>query len=722
MITARREIFEKLNRVFSTIPYTACKEDFAKLIASSKFIGEGSYGKVNFERLAPPYQTMAIVFKRSRFKTRHDIIKEIFLLSACNIMVLNGVCPNFPLTYKYGLCRQVSGDYFYFFQEPMSRLISSEKITNNDTFKSYFVQGIMAVAAIVNNLGIVHNDLTTNNIMVKDIVKTDIIYKFQDKNYLIPNVTKLLAFIDFGIAYRIGHRVYHASVDPSFEKINVGTHSAFLKVPDLIMDLVVFLKSLYTSTSDDTKDNELKDNKQYLKEIVDDSLLKVNKTVDIEYFNRIIGIMVDNMNPAIPDPSPETMKNYEIYTIVAPDIVKNNIALQLYETATNLSYHKYSIIEDLINYYTNESEDVKEINTALGQLKIDYPKIDFTEPSDGKSTKTGEVLFLTNSNEYVFATTSSGYVNMYDMKSKFINSEQPIKNPIVSCATIDNKEVITGTYMPDNDSNYYINIIGSYKEEDLRIVQIDHSYKVANIYTLDSGKVILSLYGPAGYTYEEYQFINKDTLRKCLREETALVKCSERHQEFKISDLLKDENQGFQTVNRVGNKVYFTMKYLSEDDMDNALEDEEIVNLGPNRLYLLSENKPVEANIRGENFKINEKYLIIENTEFRTITIAKVIDEKTFETLFTVPIVKYKRSKQTNIDLKGELFAINTREHEIAVYHIPTQRKIKTIETSTVWGPVLIVGNNIYYTTTYSRERDENGYKVYGGIGVQSIY
>lgn len=360
---SRRDIYLDLSQYFSNIPVLSCREDLNNYIKEGKFLGKGVYGNVNLETVVQgKHQGITVVLKKSKYTTISDVVNEVYLLSMCNIFVLNNVSPSFPLTYRYGLCtRNVNDKYFYFLQETMARTMDKVLISGVDLLKSVVVQGVMAVAALIEYMNIAHGDLKPDNLMVKIIPRSVYKYKYHGREFVVDNATVLFALVDFGIAHYIGIHPYQRTVQPEFDKIMSGDggHTAYVKISEYSEDILTLLKSIWSRTND-----RLSNEKQYIRAWGEEIIRNPYKS-GTEFINGVLS--------KLPFFSDANLQSTETYTIDFNLLIKGAINNQLTSIVTALDSSKVSTM--IIQQYTRNVTNLESLEAAKRYIANDFPTL-----------------------------------------------------------------------------------------------------------------------------------------------------------------------------------------------------------------------------------------------------------------------------------------------------------------------------------------------------------
>lgn len=360
----RIRIYYDLSAYFRGISFKTCREDLNAFITEGKFLGEGSYGTVNLETINDGDQAGTIVvFKKSSFSNNIDIVREIFGLSACNIMVVNKICPSFPLTYKYGLCLRSSGaHYYYFIQELFESTLEKTYINDETTLVSLLVQGVMAIAAMLDILEIVHDDIRGANVVVKPTTEKYFNYRFGDKTYTIDTGGKLFALIDFGISRNVRFAKFKQEYEPDFKGISTDYHSALYKFNGYSSDLVALLRLIYLHVPNTASLNVLAHKarvERWAEEIIK------NQLKSFEDFRKSVNTHLPGFT-TLPEQS-----SGRLFNVTNTKTVDISMKEELYKIV-NALFEKKDVPKLILDYYVKNAKLHNDIMEMRNKALIDY--------------------------------------------------------------------------------------------------------------------------------------------------------------------------------------------------------------------------------------------------------------------------------------------------------------------------------------------------------------
>lgn len=368
----RRNIYIGLSEYFSKIPFYSCYGQLHDYITNVRELGSGTYGTVTLEKiLQGEYRETKVALKKSKYRTTLDLVREIYTLSACNIMVLNGICPNFPLTYKYGFCTSNMYEYnreyyYYFIQELFDRTLAEYEITNFPTLRSILVQGVMAILSLLSYLNLAHWDVRSDNTMIKPTKQSIISYRVNDKTYNVNNAGILFALIDFGFSADAGFSIYPKESDADFTTLLVTVHPSRARISGYSIDLLSLLKVVDLKISD--KNNELKESKNYIRKWAESIITKPITSVT-EFIKNI-----EQWLPPLTEK--DTGIGSEIYTVYPPNsTVQKRLKKELLDIVTALEKNDRDVIPETLFYlYKLGRTSEADIDDARNKLADDYPE------------------------------------------------------------------------------------------------------------------------------------------------------------------------------------------------------------------------------------------------------------------------------------------------------------------------------------------------------------
>lgn len=360
----RTQIYYDLYAYFRRAPFKTCRDTLNNLITEGKFLGKGNYGTVNLETINDgEQQGRTVVFKKSSFSKKIDIIREIYGLSACNIAIVNKICPSFPFTYKYGLCQPVSGEpYYYFIQEQFDHTLEKYRIVNEKTLTSVLTQGIMAIKTLL-DLEIVHDDIRAANIMMKKTNDKYYNYKFGDHTYTIDTDDHLLALIDFGISRNTHFAKFKQEHEPSFKDIGEKYHSALAKLNGYSSDLISLLKTIYSHT-DETVSASLMVHKYNLRIWAEEIIHNQFKSID-DFMKSVNAHLPAFMILKTEEPTGRG------FNLNRTEALQKTMKEELYAIANSL-FEKDEAMKLILQYYITDAKTYDDIVAMINRSRRDY--------------------------------------------------------------------------------------------------------------------------------------------------------------------------------------------------------------------------------------------------------------------------------------------------------------------------------------------------------------
>ncbi|ABF82040.1 hypothetical protein MIV010L [Invertebrate iridescent virus 3] len=186
-------------------------------------IGAGSFGVVSrvfdnmfrHENIRVPMAVKRTRISASEWKMamNRQYPVEYLFNKVINSYLLNGICPNFVLTYAIFFCpnctstssrKQMCSETFMELFYGSLDAIKKERVKRDQRelyFKSIIFQIYAAVCAIQTNAGIVHNDIKVENILIAETSGEGYwIYEIHGKRYRVPNMGIIPILADFGVS------------------------------------------------------------------------------------------------------------------------------------------------------------------------------------------------------------------------------------------------------------------------------------------------------------------------------------------------------------------------------------------------------------------------------------------------------------------------------------------------------------------------------------------
>lgn len=260
----RVEQYRILSKIFEPISEKTCRPDLDAYLQRIRPLGSGVFGTVYEEKvIVKPYVGWSVILKQSRYEGVGRLVNEIYTAIMCNIIVINNIVPNLPLTYKYGVCvnnpdKESGGpqSYHYYIQEKFDKILRQTSDFSTPFIYSAVTQGVMTIAALQLYLNIAHGDLYQDNIMIQKGPPITYEYVLNNKRYRTQNEGSTLFFIDFGTAQYLDEKTgYRTKEKLTYDNLtNFTIQALYTDTPLYNIDLVVFL----TTMMDMAKDNSVK--------------------------------------------------------------------------------------------------------------------------------------------------------------------------------------------------------------------------------------------------------------------------------------------------------------------------------------------------------------------------------------------------------------------------------------------------------------------------------
>lgn len=211
-IKVRKDLFDKFSKDFD---YTSLQK--------KDVLGQGGQGKVYSyckQKYCTAVKKIYIEAGQSKYLTEpfskrallHGTFIELASMQFLNQLVLNNVCPNYILHYKWnfkkrtGICDDIYPHTVYFFNEYIDNSQTFTKWINeqrdSDLLYNAYFQIIYAIYTLQHRLNMTHLDLHSDNVIVKK-VKAGGYWKYtiNDTVYYVPNMGYIFYINDFGHAW-----------------------------------------------------------------------------------------------------------------------------------------------------------------------------------------------------------------------------------------------------------------------------------------------------------------------------------------------------------------------------------------------------------------------------------------------------------------------------------------------------------------------------------------
>ena len=241
---------------------TGDKKNFKKNFSSIAKIGSGSYGTAYRVEIAgnklvikEARMNRGEELKAERYVKRVDATiselaypKEYKLLAMVRNLIMKNISPNFVLAYDIGLCEGCvslrSSSCYLTFMEPadtdLSKINFEREIASDNIVYSIMFQLLLALQAMQSTYGIVHNDIKSNNILIKYIprggyMKYTVDNSLLTETFYIENVGVVPMIADFGLSKSV-HPKYNTDDDYGvrsvmIERTNDGCGGEFEMLP-----------------------------------------------------------------------------------------------------------------------------------------------------------------------------------------------------------------------------------------------------------------------------------------------------------------------------------------------------------------------------------------------------------------------------------------------------------------------------------------------------------
>lgn len=193
-----------------------------KFVAKPKLLGYGSFGNVYGVTIPKTNPTISIAIKEARINDSEmqkakdkQYPMEYLYNKLINDLVDEMVCPNFSYTFAIFFCNACTlNDPYFEFNKKTYRAQCSETVVERFDFTldklkdlrdevvlSILFQILYAISSIQLKYGMFHNDIKTENVLIKTITSGGYwVYTIYGEKYFVPNYGYIAILNDFGVS------------------------------------------------------------------------------------------------------------------------------------------------------------------------------------------------------------------------------------------------------------------------------------------------------------------------------------------------------------------------------------------------------------------------------------------------------------------------------------------------------------------------------------------